>query len=63
MSSLFSSADLSDLDFEPSGLAIGSDAADLLFREGRTAYAFTDEEVTTADRLAGVKMDKWSPSH
>jgi 3-hydroxypropanoate dehydrogenase len=62
VTSLFSSADLSDLDFEPSGLAIGSDAADLLFREGRTAYAFTDEEVTDAQVRAVYDLVKWGPT-
>lgn len=45
-----------------SGLAIGSDAADLLFRGARTANAFTGEEVTDEQMRVVYDLVKWGPT-
>ena len=62
MTDLLSAADLADLDFAPSALAVGSEVADLLFREARTAYTFTDDEVTDEQMRAVYDLVKWGPT-
>lgn len=47
-------------DIDP--LALGDSAADLLFREARTAYRFTDEPVTDAQMRAVHDLVKWAPT-
>lgn len=47
---------------EVASLALGDDAADLLFREAHTAYRFTDEPVTDAQMRAVHELVKWAPS-
>ncbi|WNB86040.1 malonic semialdehyde reductase [Cellulomonas sp. ATA003] len=53
---------LDDLDFTPSGLAVGDDVADLLFREARTVNAFADGEVTDAQLEAVHDLVRWGPT-
>lgn len=43
-------------------LALGDDAADLLFREAHTAYRFTDRPVTDAQMRAVFELVKWAPT-
>jgi nitroreductase len=43
-------------------LAIGKDAADLLFRSGRTANTFTGEPVTDDEVRAIYDLVKWAPT-
>ena len=47
-------------DVEP--LALSDDAADLLFREARTANSFTDEQVTEEQLAAIYDLTKWGPT-
>jgi len=47
-------------DVEP--LALSNDAADLLFREARTANSFTDEQVTEEQLAAIYDLTKWGPT-
>ncbi|MBO3751351.1 malonic semialdehyde reductase [Streptosporangiaceae bacterium NEAU-GS5] len=43
-------------------LALDAAAQDLLFREARTAYAFTDEPVTDEQARAIYDLVKWAPT-
>lgn len=47
---------------DASRLAIGADAADLLFRDARTAHAFTGDEVTDEQMRAVYDLVKWGPT-
>jgi len=47
-------------DVEP--LALSDAAADLLFREARTANSFTDEQVTEEQLAAIYDLTKWGPT-
>lgn len=47
---------------EVAPLALGDEAADLLFREAHTAYRFTDEPVTDAQMRAVHELVKWAPT-
>ncbi len=47
-------------DVEP--LALGAEAADLLFREARTANTFTTEPVTGQQLAAIYELTKWGPT-
>jgi 3-hydroxypropanoate dehydrogenase len=53
---------LDGLDFPTSGLAVGDDIADLLFREARTAAAFTPDEVSDEQLAAVYDLVKWGPT-
>ena len=53
---------LAGLDFPTSGLAVGDDVADLLFREARTAAAFTPDEVSDEQIAAVYDLVKWGPT-
>ncbi|WP_298456244.1 malonic semialdehyde reductase [uncultured Cellulomonas sp.] len=53
---------LSDLDFSPTGLAVGDDVADLLFREARTVNTFADGEVTDAQLETVYDLVRWGPT-
>ena len=53
---------LDGLDFNPSGLAVGDDVADLLFREARTAATFTPDEVSDEQIAAVYDLVKWGPT-
>ena len=53
---------LDGLDFNPSGLAVGDDVADLLVREARTAATFTSDEVSDAQIAAVYDLVKWGPT-
>ncbi|KQS99569.1 malonic semialdehyde reductase [Cellulomonas sp. Leaf395] len=53
---------LDGLDFPTSGLAVGDDVADLLFREARTAAAFTPDEVSDEQIAAVYDLVKWGPT-
>ena len=53
---------LDGLDFPDPGLAVGDDVADLLFREARTAAAFTPDEVTDEQLAAVYDLVKWGPT-
>ena len=53
---------LDDLEFTPSGLAIGDDIADLLFREARTVNTFADGEVTDEQIGAVYDVVRWGPT-
>lgn len=44
------------------GLAVGDDVADLLFREARTAAAFTHDEVSDEQIAAVYDLVKWGPT-
>lgn len=50
-----------DFDFD-ADLAIGSDVADLLFRDAHTANAFTDAPVSDAHLKAVYDLIKWGPT-
>lgn len=50
------------LDFPLPGLAIGHDVADLLFREARSAAAFTSAEVSDEQLAAVYDLVKWGPT-
>lgn len=64
MSSIdFASGDLSALDFGSAAeLAIADRSADLPFREARTPYAFTDEEVSDDQVRRVYDLIKWGPT-
>jgi nitroreductase len=51
-----------ELDADLSALALPLDAQDLLFREARTANAFTDEPVTEEQLRAVYDLAKWGPT-
>jgi len=53
---------LDGLDFNPSGLAVGDDVADLLFREARTAATFTPDEVSDEQIAAVYDLVRWGPT-
>ena len=53
---------LDGLDFPTSGLAVGDDVADLLFREARTAAAFTPDEVSDEQIAAVYDLVRWGPT-
>src|SRR6476646_6172250 len=53
---------LDGLDFPTSGLAVGDDVADLLFREARTAAAFSTDEVSDEQIAAVYDLVKWGPT-
>ena len=53
---------LDDLDFTPSGLAVGEDVADLLFREARTVNTFADGDVTDEQIRAVYDLVRWGPT-
>ena len=53
---------LDGLDFNPSGLAVGDDVADLLFREARTAATFTSDEVSDEQIAAVYDLVRWGPT-
>jgi len=53
---------LDGLDFNPSGLAVGDDVADLLFRAARTAATFTPDEVSDEQIAAVYDLVKWGPT-
>ena len=63
MSTDISALDTSALDAEldPAGL-LDAATADLLFREARTAGAFTDDEVPDAQLQAAYDLAKWGPT-
>ena len=63
MSTDISALDTSDLDAEldPAGL-LDAATADLLFREARTAGAFTADEVPDAQLQAAYDLAKWGPT-
>ncbi|HEY5978838.1 MAG TPA: malonic semialdehyde reductase [Microlunatus sp.] len=44
------------------GLALSTEAQNLLFRDGRTANAFSDEPVTDAQIAAIYELVKWGPT-
>ncbi len=44
------------------GLALSTEAQNLLFREGRTANAFADEPVTDEQIAAIYELAKWGPT-
>ncbi len=43
-------------------LAIGADAADLLFRDAHTTYRFTDEPVSDEQMAAVHELVRWAPT-
>ena len=53
---------LDDLDFTPTGLAVGDDVADLLFREARSVNTFADGEVTDEQIHAVYDLVRWGPT-
>ena len=53
---------LTDLEFTPTGLAVGDDVADLLFREARTVNTFADTEVTDEQIRAVHDVVRWGPT-
>jgi 3-hydroxypropanoate dehydrogenase len=53
---------LDDLDFTPSGLAVGDDVADLLFRQARTVNTFADGDVTDEQIRAVYDLVRWGPT-
>ncbi len=53
---------LDDLEFTPTGLAVGDDVADLLFREARTVNTFADGEVTDEQVRAVYDVVRWGPT-
>jgi len=53
---------LDGLDFPTSGLAVGDDVADLLFREARTAAAFSTDEVSDEQIAAVYDLVRWGPT-
>lgn len=53
---------LDDLDFTPTGFAVGDDIADLLFREARTVNTFADGEVTDEQVRAVHDVVRWGPT-
>jgi 3-hydroxypropanoate dehydrogenase len=53
---------LDGLDFPTPGLAVPDDVADLLFREARTAAAFTPDEVSDEQSAAVYDLVKWGPT-
>ncbi|GAA3711201.1 malonic semialdehyde reductase [Microlunatus aurantiacus] len=50
------------LDRADTGLALSPEAQNLLFREGRTANAFSDEPVTDEQMAAVYELVKWGPT-
>ncbi len=50
------------LDRPDTGLALSTEAQNLLFREGRTANAFSDEPVTDEQIAAVYELVKWGPT-
>ena len=53
---------LADLEFTPTGLAVGDEVADLLFREARTVNTFADTEVTDEQVRAVHDVVRWGPT-
>ena len=53
---------LDGLDFRHLRLAVADDVADLLFREARTAAAFTPDEVSDEQIAAVYDLVKWGPT-
>ncbi len=53
---------LDELEFTPSGLAVGDEIADLLFREARTVNTFADGEVTDEQIRAVYDLVRWGPT-
>jgi len=53
---------LADLEFTPTGLAVGDEVADLLFREARTVNTFADTEVTDEQIRAVHDVVRWGPT-
>jgi 3-hydroxypropanoate dehydrogenase len=51
-----------DLPLTDTGLALSTEAQNLLFREGRTANAFADEPVTDEQVRAIYDLVKWGPT-
>jgi 3-hydroxypropanoate dehydrogenase len=49
-------------DHSDTGLALSTEAQNLLFREGRTANAFADEPVTDEQIAAVYELVKWGPT-
>ncbi len=49
-------------DSTDTGLALSAEAQNLLFREGRTANAFSDEPVTDEQMAAVYELVKWGPT-
>ena len=62
MTSLLTSPDLTELEAEFQPLELSLDAQNLLFREARTANAFTDEPVTEEQIRAIYDLAKWGPT-
>ena len=55
--------ELAEYDFDfAADLAIGSDVADLLFRDAHTANAYTDAPVSEAQLRAVYDLIKWGPT-
>ena len=50
------------VDSSDTGLALSAEAQNLLFREGRTANAFSDEPVTDEQIAAIYELVKWGPT-
>jgi 3-hydroxypropanoate dehydrogenase len=57
-----SAADLAELEADLSTLALSLDAQNLLFRDARTANAFTDAPVTDEQMRAVYDLAKWGPT-
>ena len=55
-------AALDDLDFTPTGLAVGDEVTDLLFRAARTVNTFADGEVTDGQIRAVYDVVRWGPT-
>ena len=55
------SLDLYEQEFAPP-LAVSDEVADLLFRNARTAYSFTDQPVTAAELRTVYELVKWGPT-
>lgn len=51
-----------DLDLFPTGLVVGDDVADLLFREARTVNTFADGGVTDEQLEAVHDLVRWGPT-
>lgn len=62
MTDLDYSPDLSGYEQEFSPLAVPDEVADLLFRQARTAYAFSDESVRDEQVRAVYDLLKWGPT-
>ena len=56
------SLSLDDLEFTPSGLAVGDEVADLLFREARSVNTFADGDVSDEQIHAVYDLVRWGPT-